>query len=1332
MCTFMAAPTSNNFEGFIPDENKGTPIVIRHRVVGPQRPSSPELEDIFRDPRAHAHLELEEALNGESAIPPEIKLRPGTALEKSLHTPKKTEVSMDATASMVKDFLDNKERKPLEVTRRERERGRGQGPQEEEASLSPFEIAKNNIDQALMLSLRFKKEGEKMPLLNLRRDLREVSESKGVSGLAELIKKAAENNAISIVQVDSILKQLAKEKIVEEKASKLEKKEVNKDTGPTSKALYHYLVSAPVHPLSKVAFKKMQWEMDRQPSPEAAQALARTFLENREITQEEFNKISEYLGVSSVDQARARRLSAWQSAFLSAQKESDISTKPAKEFEDTTETDGEDMAEPLEKATTMQLSEADLERLNQNRPHLPQIKNVGLTRVSAEAAEAALERGRYFAGVSPKKVDQVKAPTEEALEKAEVFPPPLPQWYIEQENAKHKVKIVESESLPQEEPHDPRPIEEINIPEENPEVQEGIITQEIPVFGIEQKEATPEDVATVWNSIKSAKYASPFFQRPDGRYSSVPGLDNEQVQSAFEELVSQGKLQPTSSKGMYSVVQNNPVPFEPALMSSEEALEDFKPLTSDEDREQGFKWEIMNKIDKQVHENKLKKEQELHAQAEAYVNANTPTVEESARAGADPVVEQREISMEEAAKIAAESEHAYATEAKEDNQRILTEREEKDLIELERQRKEKAETGEVTPPELMEALEEQKKAAYAERLAETLKYENANRAKKKTFGKLMTDLAAPFRQMPPTDKPEELLVAERKYAEVRRDIKRRKMQLGQIYNKGQMRREAEEDVNRFNQAVIEALPPKERSVARKWHDTWSLLPLAARITASTALFAMAAGGLDYVGKQYNVHIPFAHAITMGGATGRLARSALGVTVAQPMGMAMDIRSKKNAEKRSQKFYEGYTGLVDKDKMLKNELELAEFYAKEENYKKRDIYKKIAAMLGVGIGVGVASGVAYEGLTSHGVTTGLDHVGGSHVAPSHVPEPVKVSAVETTPQIKPSLQPHLEVRSGTPVTTIEAHAEPVSVELSNKGFIDTFAQLKEQVKLKYPDITTAPKDVQEMMKLSPTQLAEKFGLYKPGETFQSAIALKGEHLSFDAKGDLILERHGGDQTLFNASTDKVSVYRGAMLDAKTGDVMNGPIAEATPAVHPSEVVVPTVENPGSGQELLSQNPRESVASMVVSGALSTDIDLSHTEKLNVIPQHFSAQDAISGKAPLVKEYQFGDQFKDVRKAHAIAFEKAMADVPAGEITKRLPIDYMGGRIQVIQKGNELIGLLNGEKIGTGKLINGGIGWQYEDSLGKGGIFAPKSPYEEAFKKMCEIVDKKKAIFTAARV
>lgn len=79
---------------------------------------------------------------------------------------------------------------------------------------------------------------------------------------------------------------------------------------------------------------------------------------------------------------------------------------------------------------------------------------------------------------------------------------------------------------------------------------------------------------------------------------------------------------------------------------------------------------------------------------------------------------------------------------------------------------------------------------------------------------------------------------------------------------------------------------------------------------------------------------------------------------------------------------------------------------------------------------------------------------------------------------------------------------VSVDASSRGAIATFEDLKNQLRVAYPDMSQAPEHVQEFVKKSATQLAMEENMFRPGQVDESAKIYKGGKLGFAKNGQLV--------------------------------------------------------------------------------------------------------------------------------------------------------------------------------------------------------------------------------------
>jgi hypothetical protein len=669
---------------------------------------------------------------------------------------------------------------------------------------------------------------------------------------------------------------------------------------------------------------------------------------------------------------------------------------------------------------------------------------------------------------------------------------------------------------------------------------------------------------------------------------------------------------------------------------------------------------------------------------------------------------------------------------------------------------------------------------------ESIKYKNSLREKKGAFRKVMTDLGFPGRQMPEIDKSPEFLQAEKNYIEAKKNLR---VQLQDVLYKEKRDegnkifdtiptdkpiseadhvrlneltdkfigkytalniREAEDEYAKFQRKIIESTPQLEKGIITKAFDKWARLPLPVRVALSATLITGLSVAFGTVGT--------ASALGVGGY--RVVRGVLGGGASQIAGKYVDSVQKKKSKERKEEAMEDYAGEFDIDKFEEREKELMQFFEGEENQKKRDRLKKAGIMMGFGAGVSVGLGelhqaVSHMDIAPSGGSAHMDSVGGSKDI-SQLRSPIK-----TFDGIK------------APSNAVE----PIRVELSSKGYIDTFAKLQQDLAEKYPNVKTTPPQVAEILDSTPEKLAIKFGFYKPSSEFESAFGMKGDHLVFDKTGNLVLENAHGAQTIFDAKAGVVHEYSGKMFDAETGKIsadvahVDHPVVEA-----PLKTMIPT---PSVSEVISEQVPQESVAEAVVNGATSTEYpdnvnestkifnysgsdtlldtaviassvlpdtkpeapkEASSSDALFVfdgkpvaeVPKDFTPSDLASGKLPMNDLYQFGKEkpAREAKRQYSMMFEKMVTEWPQGTVDYRLPIEYMGGYMQVLQKGENVTVLLNGAKIGSGTILSGVPNIQYDGPRAKG-MFGVKNDYELAFDKALETVKSKINMFVKTK-
>ena len=367
--------------------------------------------------------------------------------------------------------------------------------------------------------------------------------------------------------------------------------------------------------------------------------------------------------------------------------------------------------------------------------------------------------------------------------------------------------------------------------------------------------------------------------------------------------------------------------------------------------------------------------------------------------------------------------------------------------------------------------------------------------------------------------------------------------------------QAEKEWDTLQKMIAENIPPQEKGRIGRGFENWAKLPMWQRVAISSVTMTGVGLLLGTVG------VDAEH--TLAAVAGyRVARSVGGAFAGQLAGKMTDVITKRSLEKAKQKrlgkYAEGLTG----DNYESRERRLMELKEEEENRKKRGILKKAGAMMVVGAGVNIgtdltlahhfdlATGAMPKG--EHGFLYKMFHhdnapktgdakgiVGGvidqkpgagniprgtklnTNVPPSadHLPGPKSGTALASAEKPPVSAIPRTEapvpVKSPVPTELTQKIPETVNVaevELNKLGFIKTFHEMKEQLKLKYPnpEATDVPTGVKHFLTTPSTKLAQEYGFWdiKHGT---SGMGLKGEHLAVDDAGHLKLEHLAGKPT-----------------------------------------------------------------------------------------------------------------------------------------------------------------------------------------------------------------------------
>lgn len=609
---------------------------------------------------------------------------------------------------------------------------------------------------------------------------------------------------------------------------------------------------------------------------------------------------------------------------------------------------------------------------------------------------------------------------------------------------------------------------------------------------------------------------------------------------------------------------------------------------------------------------------------------------------------------------------------------------------------------------------------------------------KKGYHKLMASLGVPEKQRVLSPKTPEYLEAEKAHMEAKWNLKNffaginiEKVPFEYTNSligpeEGAMKiidvgvtKQMENEARVFLKRVEDFMPEKEKGEWRKRLDKglemWSKVPLAARLPLTTLVLV---GGTYLLG-----NIGVAAALTAGGI--RLGRAGVGTAAALGAGKYFDGIKRKKIEKDTEERQTEYGGsaLYEKEVFNKEDEILKQKIEKENKDIKNNRLKKAGIMAAVGglttLGTGVAQGM-YMG---DGVPEG------AKVKPNLAPDS-KLKVPETTEGKGPTLMDKL-LRE-TPLQKV--YIDPVKVDLSSKGFIDTVHQLQEQLHGK----PMSPK-LAELMAQKPEKIAMDLGLYKPGQAAESAFGLQNEYLAVDAEGEISFVHSDGTtiDKLFDG--EKVKPYAGKMFDADKlatsavpEETIRAPkVAEVLPVK--AEPIVSPVPQPelsirAGTPESIGADVAVTTTSLLEKNGKVEALVSHGVEIATPIPGYKDVQDMISGKLPLQKDFQFSPD-SGARLEYNKFFEKTLISMDPNLRSQmfdyRLSIPYKGGQFNVFQKGKDITILLNGEKIGSTQLIDGKFGFQFESGLEKG-IFA-KSEYEVAFEEVKKAIVKNTSKF-----
>lgn len=613
-------------------------------------------------------------------------------------------------------------------------------------------------------------------------------------------------------------------------------------------------------------------------------------------------------------------------------------------------------------------------------------------------------------------------------------------------------------------------------------------------------------------------------------------------------------------------------------------------------------------------------------------------------------------------------------------------------------------------------------------------------ADKKAYEKLLSDLGVSGRQRPVVDSDltQNYLNAKKEYVDASRTLRNfiahRDIRVEEVSSRAHessvvervierridlgVMKQVETERELLGKLVRDAIPQKEKGIITKSFEQWARLPLGARIGISATFFSLASGGVG----------SFAAAAVL-----RATRGLAGVGGAKLAGTAFDGIKRKRVEEQKKKALEAYATINAVGDDMKD-ADLDEYYDEAENQEKLDRVAKFAIMAAAGGITAAGTGATMNAIHDSVVTTGIKINADTHTG-------AKTSAPEAGTS-KPILTP--ETKSKNWLHKLTKNYDSVEVKLSNKGFIDTVVQLKDSLKGH-----EVPPAVEKLLSQSPEKVAMDLGLYKPEQVAESAFGFQKEQLTLNVNGEITLMHTDGSTDVLLDAEGKIhhfDEFKGNKMfdaDKKTTSSMPTDVVEVPVAPKAAEVIPqtpkPVVETipEVSNVEIKSSISKFEVAadaavvgtSVIENNGKIEAVVSQGVEIATPSPDFKTIDDMFLGKMPLKMQYQFSED-ASIRKEYAKFFTRTLAllddSVRKNLFDYHLPVQYKGGQINIFQKGSDITILLNGEKIGSTKLIDGNFGFQYETGLGKP-LFGVKSEYEVALEEAKKVIVKNSSKF-----
>ncbi len=490
---------------------------------------------------------------------------------------------------------------------------------------------------------------------------------------------------------------------------------------------------------------------------------------------------------------------------------------------------------------------------------------------------------------------------------------------------------------------------------------------------------------------------------------------------------------------------------------------------------------------------------------------------------------------------------------------------------------------------------------------------------------------------------------------------------------------AEKEAEKLEEAMEKASTPLEKNILRKSLDAYRKVPIAVRVGLTSAVLGAASGAA--VGA-----IAFGTTLKVGRAVG-------GAFAGKIVSNTLHHVFEKAHEKKKEEITSTYADVYSDTKETQEDDFLAALQ-KEIQKKKAEKVIKVGAAVAVGgaatLGPAVLENVPSTPPITH--TIEVPEIKLSDLNGTDTPDPESIfdtplkneGVVETKVPVEhlssdsvktnfDSLKPKASV-SGTPAPAVEQVAQhtaetgtPIRVELSSKGFIQTFEDMKGKLLEQYGSADKVPAQYKHFVETPSTKLAQEFGFYKPEEGV-SGMGYAGEALTL-RDGKLFYDTTGDKDPMLYDGTNKTADFEGKMF---------------TPQVESTDM---TQEDTSVDTDLV-QEPTATVS--------KPEFNPDHTRIVTFSGKNITALNEL---------FQNDVKFATIRTQFAEAFEVAAKEwgLP---IQKTIPFE--GGRVDIVQMSGKNTVLLNGEPFADG-VFGGPI-----KLLSGKGSFWTETAYERAFK------------------